>query len=312
VVVGHTRFFVSAALAHVHARRLRARHLHVEHGSDYVQMTRRWPGLAARVYDETLGRMVLKLADARIVVSAAAQQFARRLAGVDAIVVYRGLPRERLAAAHPTAEAARLGGGRPVLAFVGRLMEGKGVHDLIDATDDLDEDVLCVVVGDGPARSGLEERAARTRHPERFAFTGYLPEVDALSWVMAADVVVNPSYTEGLPSTVLWGAACGRPVVATHVGGTPEIVTDGVSALLYAPRDVPALRDALAALLADPGLRTRLGAAARADVWGRFDTVAGAQRWLAAARGEAVAPLAPYAAATPAAPAEPAEPAASA
>jgi glycosyltransferase involved in cell wall biosynthesis len=290
VVVGHTRFFVSSALAHVHARRLRARHVHVEHGSDYVQMTRRWPGLVARIYDETLGRLVLRLADDRIAVSAAAAGFVRRLAGVDATVIYRGLPRTRLAAARPTPDAERLSGGRPVIAFVGRLMDGKGVHDLIDAVDALDADVLCVIVGDGPARAPWEARAAATAHPDRFTFTGYLPELDALAWVLAADVVVNPSYTEGLPSTVLWAAAAGRTVVASTVGGTPEIVTDGVSALLHAPRDVDGLRRTLETVLADPELRTRLGAAAKADVWARFDAAASAQRWLAAARGDVVAP----------------------
>jgi glycosyltransferase involved in cell wall biosynthesis len=284
-VVGHTRFFVSSALAHLHARRLRARHLHVEHGSDYVQMTRRLPGIAARVYDETLGRLVLRLADTRIAVSEAAAAFVRRLARVDATVIYRGLPRERLAAAHPAPDAARLAGGRPVVAFVGRLMDGKGVHDLIEAVDGLTEDVLCVIVGDGPARGPWEAQAAAAQHPDRFAFLGYLPEVDALSWVMAADVVVNPSYTEGLPSTVLWGAACGRAVVASTVGGTPEIVTHGVSALLHAPRDVAALRAELERVVLDPALRARLGEAARADVWARFDAEAGARRWLAAARG---------------------------
>src|SRR4051794_24757592 len=218
-------------------------------------MTRRLPGLVARVYDETLGRLVLRRADARIAVSAAAARFVYRLARVDATVIYRGLPRERLAAAHPTADAARLAGGRPLIAFVGRLMDGKGVHDLIDAVDALHDDVRCVIVGDGPARAPWQARAAAAAHPERFAFLGYLPEIDALSWVMSADVIVNPSYTEGLPSTVLWGAACGRAVVASTVGGTPEIVTDGVSALLHAPRDVQGLRAALARVVGDPELR---------------------------------------------------------
>jgi glycosyltransferase involved in cell wall biosynthesis len=284
VVVGHTRFFVSAALAHVHARRARARHLHVEHGSDYVQMERRWPSRAARGYDDTLGRLVLRRADARIAVSAAAAGFVRRLAGVEATVVHRGLPSERLAAVRPTAEAERLGDGRPVIAFVGRLMDGKGIHDLVDAVDALDADALCVVVGDGPARAALEARVAAAGHPERFTFTGMLPEADALAWVAAADVVVNPSYTEGLPTTVLWAAACGRAVVASTVGGTPEIVTDGVSGLLHAPRDVAGLRRALSAVVGDRALRDRLGAAARADVWERFDSAAGAARWLAVAR----------------------------
>jgi glycosyltransferase involved in cell wall biosynthesis len=289
-VVGHTRFFISSALAWRHARRLGARHVHVEHGADYVQMTRRLPGLVARIYDETLGRFVLRRADARIAVSAAAARFVRRLARVDATVIYRGLPRERLAAAHPTADAKRLAGGRPLIAFVGRLMDGKGVHDLIDAVDTLDDDVRCVIVGDGPARAPWQARAAAASHAERFAFLGYLPEIDALSWVMSADVIVNPSYTEGLPSTVLWGAACGRAVVASTVGGTPEIVTDSVSALLHTPRDVQGLRAALARVVGDPELRGRLGAAAKADVWGRFDAEAGARRWLAVARGEGVVP----------------------
>jgi glycosyltransferase involved in cell wall biosynthesis len=289
-VVGHTRFFVTSLLAHLHARRLRARHVHVEHGSDYVQMTRRFPGLVARVYDETLGRLTLKLADARIAVSSAASRFVARLAHREATVIYRGLPRDRLAAAHPSEDARALAAGRPLIAFVGRLMDGKGVHDLIDAVDALDHDVVCAIVGDGPARAPWTARAAAARHPERFTFPGYLPEVDALSWVMAADVIVNPSYTEGLPSTVLWGAACGRAVVASTVGGTPEIVTDEVSALLHAPRDVEGLRARLERVVEDPGLRERLGAAAKDDVWARFDAVAGARRWMAVARGEAVAP----------------------
>jgi glycosyltransferase involved in cell wall biosynthesis len=292
VVVGHTRFFVTSALAHAHARRLGARHVHVEHGADSVQGTRRGPVLAARLYDATLGRAVLRLAHTRIAVSAAAAAFVRRLGGVDATVVYRGLPRARLAAARPTPEAARRAGGRPLIAFVGRLMDGKGVHDLIDAVDRLDTDVLCVIVGDGPARGMWEARVGMASHPERFAFTGYLPEADALGWVVAADIVVNPSYTEGFGLTVLWGAACGRAVVATAVGGVPEIVTDGVTALLYPPRDVAGLQAALDKLLNDPDLRDRLGSAARADVWARFDDAASASRWLAVARGEAVAPYA--------------------
>jgi glycosyltransferase involved in cell wall biosynthesis len=283
IVVGHTRFFLSSALAHVHARRLRARHLHVEHGSDYVQMTRRWTGVLARAYDETLGRGVLRLADRRIVVSDAARTFVRRLASVDSTVVYRGLPRARLATAQPAPTAPALAGGRPLIAFVGRLMDGKGVHDLIDAVEALQADVRCVIVGDGPARARWEEQARGSRCPERFSFTGALPELDALGWVKAADVVVNPSYTEGLPTTVLWGAALGRMVVASTVGGTPEIVTDEVSGLLHPPRDVPALARALERAVSDPALRERLGAAAREDVWARFDSEAGARAWLAVA-----------------------------
>lgn len=282
VVVGHTRFFVASAIALLHARRLGVPYVHVEHGSDFVQMERRWAGWAARLYDETLGRLVLRAADVRIAVSAAAAAFVRRLAGVDATVVHRGLPLERIAAARAAPRARELAAGRPLLVYVGRLIDGKGVADLLAAVDGLDDDVLCAIVGDGPRRADLERRAGVGRRG-RFAFLGYLPEDDALSWVLAADVVVNPSYTEGLPTTVLWAAACGRPVVATDVGGTPEVISDGVTGMLVPPRDVAALRSALAALVGDPTRRAELGAAARLDVRERFDTRAGAARWLAIA-----------------------------
>lgn len=281
VVVGHTRFFVPALAALLHARRLGVPYVHVEHGSDFVQMDRRWAGTVARCYDATLGRQVLRRADVRIAVSAAAAAFVRRLAGVEATVVHRGLPLARLAAARPHADAAALTRGRPLVAYVGRLIDGKGVADLVDAVAGLREEVLCVIVGDGPRRADLEAQAGRT-HDARFHFTGYLPEDEALSWVSAADVVVNPSYTEGLPTTVLWAAALGRGIVATDVGGTPEIVTDETSALLVAPRDVAGLCAALERMLGDAELRARLGAAARADVRVRFDEATGARRWLAA------------------------------
>lgn len=281
VVVGHTRFFVPALAALLHARRLGVPYVHVEHGSDFVQMSRRWAGAVARIYDETLGRLVLRRADVRIAVSAAAADFVRRLARVESVVIHRGLPMARLDAVVPAAEAERLSGGRPIVAYVGRLIDGKGVADLVDAVAGLPDEVLCVVVGDGPRRAELERQAARA-HADRFAFTGYLPEDEALAWVGAADVVVNPSYTEGLPTTVLWAAALGRGIVATDVGGTSEVVADETTALLVAPRDVAGLRQALARLLGDAELRVRLGGAARDDVRRRFETTAGAQRWLAA------------------------------
>lgn len=279
-VVGHTRFFVPSAVALLHARRLRVPYVHVEHGSDFVQMDRGWAGAVARLYDETLGRLVLRFADVRIAVSAAAADFVRDLAGVEAEVVHRGLPLGRLDAASPAAEAAELAAGRPLLVYVGRLIDGKGVADLVEAVEGLDREVLCVVVGDGPRRADLERQAAAAGRPDRFAFLGYLPEDEALRWVLAADVVVNPSYTEGLPTTVLWAAACGRAVVATDVGGTPEVVADGVSGVLVRPRDVDGLRAALDALAVDPERRAALGAAARRDVRERFDSLAGAARWL--------------------------------
>jgi glycosyltransferase involved in cell wall biosynthesis len=83
-------------------------------------------------------------------------------------------------------------------------------------------------------------------------------------------VSVLPSLTEGLSNVVLESMAAGVAVVATAVGGTPELVTDGVNGLLVPPRNAPALAEAMGRLLADPVLAARLGAEARHRVWRDF------------------------------------------
>lgn len=280
VVVSHTRFFLTSALAGVVARVTGARWLHVEHGSDFVQADTPVVARTAQLVDLTLGRWVLRAADGRLAVSEAARAFVRALAGRDAIVLRRGVRPARLDAIAPSAELRERAGGRPVIAYVGRLIDGKGVGDLVDAVAGMRSDVLVCVVGDGPARAALEARAAGGPDSRRFAFLGERVEEDAIALLKAADVVVNPSHAEGLPTTVLLAAACGRPVVATDVGGTGEIITHGHTGLLVAPHDPLALRARLAELIVDPALCERLGGAARRDVRERFTWPASARAFL--------------------------------
>jgi glycosyltransferase involved in cell wall biosynthesis len=280
VFVSHTRFFLTSALALACAR-LRSRPLlHVEHGSDHVQLSGRFPRLAARVYDHTLGRLVLRRADGVVAISHAAAEFVRRLAGREVPVVHRGVNTARLQATTPDGEVLAWAAGRPMAAFVGRLIDGKGVADLLSAFAQPHGTaaVLCVV-GDGPRRAELEARAAASPVAKQIRFLGYLAEARAWAVMSAADVLVNPSYTEGLPTSVLEAAVLGKAVLATDVGGTSEIVTDGESALLVAPRDTAALRAGLDSLLADEALRERLGTAARESVSRRFDWSVSAARF---------------------------------
>ena len=92
-----------------------------------------------------------------------------------------------------------------------------------------------------------------------------VPPVEVAEWITAADVIVVPSRGEGLGLVAVEALACGRPVVASNVGGLPEIVKDGETGLLVPPGDVAALRGAIERL-ADDRLRKRLGAAGPASV----------------------------------------------
>jgi glycosyltransferase involved in cell wall biosynthesis len=162
----------------------------------------------------------------------------------------------------------------PVVVHVGRLAPVKGQRELLEALARLDG-VNAVLVGldlerGGAYRQGLEREAERLGIGGRVLFAGERGDVPSL--LAGADVVVLPSWIEGLPLVVLEAMAQARPVVASAVGGTPELVVDGETGILVPPRDAVALADALAALLADPERARRLGEAGRRRVEERFTT----------------------------------------
>jgi glycosyltransferase involved in cell wall biosynthesis len=148
-------------------------------------------------------------------------------------------------------------GTRLILA-VGRLVELKNHALAIRALADVPDAVLAIV-GDGPLRAELEQLAGDTGVSARVVFAGLRPDARAL--MGAADAIVLPSKSEGLPLTVLEALASGTPLVATSIRGTRELLTDGDDALLVQP-DEAALARALQRVLTDRGLASRLAAVA--------------------------------------------------
>lgn len=150
------------------------------------------------------------------------------------------------------------------LATLGRLAEQKAYGVLLEALARLPAatpDWRLVLLGDGPLRGELEARAGALGLAERVVFAGFRDDAAAL--LPAFDGVVFSSHFEGLPIALLEAMAAGKPVVSTAVGGIPAALEDEREALLVPPRDPAALAAGLARLLADGGLRERLGAAAR-------------------------------------------------
>jgi glycosyltransferase involved in cell wall biosynthesis len=190
-------------------------------------------------------------------------------------VVYNGVA-AATADANGLREELSIPADAPLVAEVGRLCDVKGQRELIDAIALL-PGTRAVLVGADLELGGAYERALRDHADElgvtdRVVFAGY--RGDAARVVAAADVVALPSWTEGLPLVVLEAMALGRPVVATAVGGTPELVADGETGLLVPPRDVAALTAALKRVLDDEGLRNRLGEAGKRRVAERFSSEA--------------------------------------
>jgi len=165
----------------------------------------------------------------------------------------------------PTGEArTRLGlpAEGAVVSYVGKLVPRKGVDTLIEAMGLLarrERPVpLLLAAGIGELRPDLERRARELGVAAHVRFLGKIPHEDVPLAIAAGDVFVLPSLSEGLPTVVCEAMACGRPVVATAVDGTPEIVRDGETGFLVPPRDPEALARALARVLDDPALAGRM------------------------------------------------------
>jgi glycosyltransferase involved in cell wall biosynthesis len=152
------------------------------------------------------------------------------------------------------------------VAFVGRLVHAKRHDVFLDACGRLARSGLALsvtVAGDGPLRGALERQAA-TLPSGMVRFLGETHDVNVL--LAESDVLVLSSDHEGTPNVLLEAACAGLPVVATAVGGVPDIVGDGTTGILVPPDDPAALASALARLAGDPKLRRRMGDAARLRV----------------------------------------------
>jgi glycosyltransferase involved in cell wall biosynthesis len=164
-----------------------------------------------------------------------------------------------------------VGGDGPILVAAGRLSVEKGFQVLVEAAPAILKAVpsaRLVVFGDGPLRGSLERRVAALGLTDRVRLPGFRDDLDCLlPW---ADLVVLPSLTEGLPNVALEAAAAGVPVVATAVGGTPEVVIDGQTGVLVPPGEPTSLASRIVDVLRLPDRARALGAAGRRRVEEQF------------------------------------------
>lgn len=159
----------------------------------------------------------------------------------------------------------------PVLLHAGSFTPEKDHAGLLRAFARVAErhrEAHLILAGDGPLRRETGELAASLGLGSRVSFLG--ARRDLAGWMAGADLLVLPSRIEGLPGVVLEAAARGLPVVATAVGSVADAVVDGRTGLLVPPGDPEALAGALDRLLADPGLRDRMGTAGREHVQEHF------------------------------------------
>ncbi|MBI4219365.1 MAG: glycosyltransferase family 4 protein [Chloroflexi bacterium] len=215
------------------------------------------------LHERFVGRWIIRRSDRLIAVSLAVAEHARSLgAKADRIdVIPNGVD---LQVFKPPARPRE---GAPRILFVGRLVPNKGPEVLVRAAPAVLEkhpDAQFVICGDGPMRGSLEREVASRNIAHAFKFLGLIHDVPEL--MRGGTVLVRPSTLEGMPLSVLEAMASGLPVVATRVGGTPELVKHGTHGFLFEPGDVSGLAQHLLVLLGNRRLAAEFGAAGRRAV----------------------------------------------
>jgi glycosyltransferase involved in cell wall biosynthesis len=242
------------------ARRLKIPIVSISHG---------WTGESMRVRAfELMDRFLLRRMDRVVCVSEKQAQRVRK-AGVPKAktqVIHCAVRSERFAQVD-SAYRARLEQMFPeqprlIVGAAGRLSPEKGFRHLIDAAHQVvcqHPDAAFVLFGDGPLRQVLQRQIDALGLSQRFRLAGFCADLD--HYYPHLEMLVLPSYTEGLPNVVLEAFAAGIPVVATAVGGTPEVVQDGINGYLVAPADPDSLATRITDLLRDRATRHRMGTA---------------------------------------------------
>lgn len=241
-------------------------------GVELTWMEKQLPFLAPAL------RRIVRGSDAVTAISTyTAERLRGAVPGVEPVVIPFGAAVESPPAVDAAAEPGEAGAPFELL-FVGRLVERKGVPLLLDAVASLPPGRRAVlhVVGDGPDRAALEERASRLGLDGRVVFHGFVPHEEKRRRFASCDAFVLPAVvdakgdTEGLGVVLLEAMTYGKPVIASAAGGIVDIVRDGRNGWLVPPGDAAALAGAIAACMDDPERARRFGAQGRADVAERF------------------------------------------
>jgi len=218
--------------------------------------------LATRMYEHSISKYILNGSDRVIAVAPSVADHMRTLKvpSTDIEVILNGVDHGRFAfeGARPRSD------NDPIVIFVGRLIQNKGPQVFLEAVSLLKTQGVrfrAVFLGEGPMRKELEARVAQEKLSDMVEFAG--PVDDVAPWLGRASVLVRPSFTEGLPLTVLEAMASKVTVIASDIPGNNDLIRDGQNGLLFPAGNSGELAGRLSLALGDPLLGRRLARAAR-------------------------------------------------
>ena len=272
LVHAHGHVYMASYMAGMVAKKHKKPFILTQHNTfiDYRSIL----NVAEQLNDYIIGKQVLKRADRITTVSKETMKYVLRL-GADKTktqVIYNGVDADFFHPANKEESRRKLGlpENRKIIFSVRRLVYKNGLDTLLEAASHVAQnhpDALFVVAGKGPSRKLIETRIKELKIEDNVKLAGFVPDHLLPAYYGAADHFVLPSASgEGLPLVLLEAMACGLPVTATAVGGTPEILEHMKNGVLVPPINPKAMAEALSKLLSNERLGATLGAEARKTV----------------------------------------------
>ncbi len=252
LVLTNTRFFHSSIVGMRFAKKNKIFWIHVEHGSTFVQTNNPVIWIGSRLFDITMGKKILNNANKIVAISNSAKNFVKKLSSRKKInYIPNGIELTNIPKKKSKKEIKNL-------IFVGRLIYAKGVQDLIKAFYIIDnKNLKLTIIGNGPYRKKLEGLVKRLNLMERIFFIGEKNKKEVMKILSQSDLFVNPSYSEGLPTSILEAGAVGMPIIATNVGGTKEIIINKRTGLLIKKKDITSLKKSIEFMIKNRNIREK-------------------------------------------------------
>lgn len=281
IVISRTRFFNTSLFALMYAKMRGIPLVHIEHGSDFVQLSSSFSTFAAKIYDHTFGRMVFRFSDINISISEAVRAFIRRFDERESPVIYRGLDFALMDSTPEDDSIREKYAGKMIIATAARLYKWKGIENTVEAIRSLPESmkakIIFLIIGDGEDFDRLKKLSQGLP----IEMIGKLERTKVIATLKVSDIYIHSSLPGGgLSTSLLEAMYCECAVIATPNEGADEIVEHDVNGILIDQPSAKEIGTAIEKLVQDEAKRKNFSATAKRNVRERFSWDGSMEKYL--------------------------------
>jgi len=273
IVISRTRFFNTSLLALIYAKLKKVRWIHIEHGSDFVQLSSKTKTVIAKFYDYVFGFLIFHFSDQNISISRAVQKFVAKFDKRESPVIYRGLDFESIEKILPDLKIKKEFEKKIIISFVGRLYKWKGVENSIKAikllSKDLKEKIVFLIIGDGEDFPHLKKISEKENY---IKMLGNLPREKAIGILKISDIYLHSSMPGGgLSTSLLEAMICNCAVIATPNEGADEVIKNNENGILIKRTDTNLAMEQIVHLIKNKQEIKRYSEKSKIDIHNNFN-----------------------------------------